>query len=345
MNSQFNISYVDGSRAAGDYAKDTLRFEEIELSRFQFGVGYTSTASQGILGIGYPENEMQAARLGKLPYENLPARLRAGGHIAAQAYSIWLEDRSSRTGTLLFGGIDRSRYHGTLVRVPVQKVGNTFREFFITMTGLSVGSKAVADDMALAVLLDTGSSLTYLPNDLVLSIYNELNATWIAASQAALVSCDLRQSKENITFKFSDPLSISVTMSELVLPIDATKAPVLPDGSFACLFGISPSGYGAVVLGDTFLRSAYVVYDMENNEISMAQSNFEAKPGGSDILEIGSGKKAVPDATAAPSPVAAQSGLPFVNSAAGAARVNLTYLEALTITTIAYVAIGSFSKP
>lgn len=84
---------------------------------------------------------------------------------------------------------------------------------------------------------------------------------------------------------------------------------MLADGSRACLFGLSPSGNGVNVLGDTFLRSAYVVYDINNNQISMAQSNFDPK--GSDVIEIGSGKDAVPGATPVPDPVAAKSGLPY----------------------------------
>ena len=49
------------------------------------------------------------------------------------------------------------------------------------------------------------------------------------------------------------------------------------------------------MLGDTFLRSAYVVYDLSNNEISLAQTNFNATK--SNVMEIQSGTAGVPDAT------------------------------------------------
>ena len=58
--------------------------------------------------------------------------------------------------------------------------------------------------------------------------------------------------------------------------------------------GISPTGGSSPVLGDTFLRSAYVVYDLGNNEISLAATNFNAT---SNVQEIGTGSSAVPDAT------------------------------------------------
>ncbi|KAM3437353.1 hypothetical protein NHJ13734_004675 [Beauveria thailandica] len=318
INSRFNISYVDGSSAQGDYATDSFRFGDIGIDDFQFGIGYKSSSQQGILGIGYPENEVQVARSGERPYENLPTRLLADKHIGTNAYSIWLDDINSTTGSLLFGGVDRSQYRGNLVTVPVQKVGSSYREFFITMTGLDAGSKSIANDMALAVLLDTGSSLTYLPNDLATSVYQAVNATWFERSQLAIIPCDKALSDDTITFHFSKPASISVQLRELVLPVVSAngRSPKLEDGRRACLFGIFPSGKGARVLGDTFLRSAYVVYDIANNQVSLAQSNFDAKPSGSNVVEIGTGKDQLPDATVAPTPVAAMSGLPISGGAA-----------------------------
>lgn len=53
--------------------------------------------------------------------------------------------------------------------------------------------------------------------------------------------------------------------------------------------------------GDTFLRSAYVVFDLENEEISIAKALFNVTD--SKIMEIGKGKGAVPEATAASSVV------------------------------------------
>lgn len=53
--------------------------------------------------------------------------------------------------------------------------------------------------------------------------------------------------------------------------------------------------------GDTFLRSAYVVFDLDNEEISLGKTLYNVI--GSDILEIGAGKNSVPDAIVAKNPV------------------------------------------
>ena len=69
------------------------------------------------------------------------------------------------------------------------------------------------------------------------------------------------------------------------------------------MFGIAPSQGTTSVLGDTFLRSAYVVYDLANNEISLAQTNFNSTS--SHVLEIGSGTGSVPGATSVNSAIEA----------------------------------------
>jgi Eukaryotic aspartyl protease len=58
--------------------------------------------------------------------------------------------------------------------------------------------------------------------------------------------------------------------------------------------GVSDAGDSTSVLGDTFLRSAYVVYDIANNQISLAQTNFNATS--SNVKEIAAGASGVPNA-------------------------------------------------
>lgn len=60
-----------------------------------------------------------------------------------------------------------------------------------------------------------------------------------------------------------------------------------------CLFGIVSGGDNtSTILGDTFLRSAYVVYDLENYLIGIANTNFN--PGASDIIEYQKGQLSIP---------------------------------------------------
>lgn len=264
----------------------------VELEDLQFGIGYDTTSDQGVLGIGYPSNEAQVAELGAKPYDNLPAKMAADGLIASNAYSLWLNDIDSASGAILFGGVDRRRYTGDLVTVPIQKFGGRFSQFFIILTGLSVGSDTIDDDddLALGVILDSGSTLTYLPASLASAVFEAVGADYEPGASTAYVPCDLASAPGNLTFSFGPAAEITVPLSELVLDFTDVTGRRLrfgDDGQPACMFGIAPSPGGTNILGDTFLRSAYVVFDLGNNEVSLAQSNFDVQ--GSDVVEIGSG--------------------------------------------------------
>ncbi|KAI0456153.1 aspartic-type endopeptidase [Xylaria acuta] len=305
----FNISYVDGSGASGDYVSDTVTIGGTKLDRLQFGIGYSSTSAQGILGIGYPINEVQVGRAGRDAYDNLPAAMVTAGAISRNAYSLWLNDLDANTGSILFGGIDTEQYTGTLQTLPIQANGGVHSEFLITMTSLELGGQPIAEDQALAVLLDSGSSLTYLPNDMVEAIYEQVSAQYDAGAGAAYVPCSLAgDASSTLDFTFTTP-RISVAMGELVLDLATSTGgrPTFEDGEPACLFGIAPAGSGTNVLGDTFLRSAYVVYDLDNNQISLAQTRFNATA--SDVREIPSGTSSLPGATVVSNSAEATSGI------------------------------------
>lgn len=95
----FSISYVDGEYAKGDYGKDTFGFAGgINVTGLQFGIGLSSSSTEGIMGIGFSLNEVQVQRLGKDPYRNLVDVMVDQGLIKSRAYSLWLND----LGTSLF---------------------------------------------------------------------------------------------------------------------------------------------------------------------------------------------------------------------------------------------------
>jgi len=307
VGSYFNISYVDGSGASGDYVTDTFGIGDGTVTDFQFGVGYVSSSVQGILGVGYPINEVQVGRARMEPYDNLPAKMASEGLIQSNAFSLYLNDLDSNTGSILFGGIDTEQFEGDLHTLPIQSEAGTYAEFLITLTGIELNGKSVGDPMALAVLLDSGSSLTYLPNNLVTEIYDRVGASFQPEEEIAFVDCALRNDATTMRFAFSEPAAVEVPLDELVIDlVGITGRPMsFSDGTPACLFGIAPAGDGTNVLGDTFLRSAYVVYDLQKNEISVAQTSFNAT--GSNVLEISSAD--IPGAKRVNNPVRATEGL------------------------------------
>ena len=258
--------------------------------------------TEGVLGIGYTTNEVQVGVNGEPAYANLPKAMVKKGLIQSNAYSLWLNDLDANTGSILFGGVNSDKYHGTLETLPIQQVSGMYAEFIIALTAVALTNSSGTSNysssaLPAAALLDSGSSLTYLPDGVVEDIFNDLDVTYESSEGVGYVPCSLAEKKVNISYTFSSP-TIHVPVSELVL--DAGDL-YFRNGDRACVFGIVPAGGSTPVLGDTFLRSAYVVYDLTNNEISLANTNFNSTS--NNILEIGTGDNAVPGATAVTNPV------------------------------------------
>jgi hypothetical protein len=242
---------------------------------------------------------------------------------SSNAYSLWLNRLGSDEGTILFGGVNTAHYTGPLRTLPVVSYNGHYIHLWLTLT--EMGVESAADDITksysetrsttgeqefpFVALLDSGATLTYLPSNIVAQIFSDLDVHLYEPEQFGYVPCDtylVGREDYNLTFTFSG-VTIRVPLRELVLR-DAISGPgrdalQLPNNTDeeSCLFGILPNTDLFPILGDTFLRSAYVVFDLDNNEISLAQANTE--PGDDRILEIGRGDDAVPEAEDVDDPV------------------------------------------
>jgi hypothetical protein len=233
VNSDFYIKYADDSGAQGDYATDTLTVSGTSIANVPFGIGYVSSSSQGILGVGYASNEASVGVTGQ-SYQNFPLIMTAAKVINSPAYSLWLNDLDASTGSILFGGIDTDKFSGSLQTLPIIKEQGEFREFIIALTGLNVAGQSIISS-AIPVLLDSGSSLSYLPTQSAQAIFTIFNAQYSDQAGAAVVSCSYMNSQDTFDFSFSG-LTIKVSMSEMVM-VDGVRR-----GSSVCILGKLSNG-------------------------------------------------------------------------------------------------------
>lgn len=229
------------------------------------------------------------------------------------------------TGSILFGGIDSEKFHDSLTILPVQKSSDdSYRDFTVALSSVSVidatGKTAFfQDNLDLPVILDSGTTITYLPDQIVDPIISGVGAV-NDPDFGLILPCAYRSSAANFSFGFggNGGLKITVDLGEFITDLytSDSSVPTFEDGAGpVCSFGLESSGTGPILFGDTFLRSAYVVYDMTNNQIGMGQTKFNAT--GSNIVEISG--SAIPSATATATGVAVTqnySGHPQVTDAA-----------------------------
>ncbi|OAX77488.1 hypothetical protein ACJ72_08213 [Emergomyces africanus] len=292
LNSTFKIAYHDSTGASGIYMKDTLGIGGRLVPGFQFGVAYSSNSPDAVLGLGFPAIESQVLWFGRRPYPNLPYALVGAGLIRKPAYSMWLYDRGS-AGSILFGGINKSKFHAPLVPLPLQppRKKDAHLKVVITHVTLEKSGRRTRvrgnDTLPATAIVDTGSTFTYLPSAVVASLAENIGAVFRPALKSYVAPCRYKDANLTINVTLYSRLTISITARELFLGM-SPKRPlaqrVMRNGEPACLFGFVPTTSGNVVLGDTFLRSVYAVYDLHSKQISMAAIKLSNEP--DNIVEI-----------------------------------------------------------
>lgn len=306
----FSIKYLDESEASGDYIYDNFKIADVTIKSLQIGLADTVVMGTGVLGVGFPANEAAVAA-----YPNIIDQLADQGLINSRAYSLYLNDRRSSSGTILFGGIDTDKFIGDLKVLPILKVGGSnYTHFAVRMTSITADNDgttttALLGSSGMGAILDSGTTLSYVPDDVSVKLVKALNAyTDYKSTGLTFIDCGLLTSDLTITFVFGTAIAsatIVVPVHEMVLDMLQGLERYFPDDlpfDDVCLFGIqSTDSFGTMattaLLGDTFLRSAYVVYDLDHKEIGMAQSNLNSTE--TKITELSSEGSVLPAATGA----------------------------------------------
>ncbi|OIW31383.1 acid protease [Coniochaeta ligniaria NRRL 30616] len=317
----FNITYLDGTGATGSYITDDLEINGVTIKSLQMGLATSVVRGVGVLGVGFPQNEAAVTQ-----YPNIIDELADQGFISSRAFSLYLNDRRANSGTLLFGGVDAAKFIGPLHVLPIPKQPTGYTHYGVVMSSLSTtysnGTEVAVSDSLVGAILDSGTTLSYLPDDIATPLFDELGVyTDYQTSGYSMIDCAYLDSEPDlvVTFGFGngqasggDKFTIAVPVYELVLDLLGGYSQLTADAPFdnVCLFGIQSSGssFGGsdgtnettsseiTLLGDTFLRSAYVVYDLDHHQIGMAQANLNAT-GETDITELTSAGSGLPTVT------------------------------------------------
>jgi hypothetical protein len=260
------ISYGKGEVEI-TYVTDNIALPEstINVTSAQFGVATASSElNEGILGLGFGKGF-------NLQYNNFVDMLAVDKQTNSRAFSVALGSvKANNGGVLIFGGVDTKKFSGPLISNPIlgPQNGEPINRYWIQMTGIgyskSGGSSATQySGSAMPIVIDSGSSLSYLPASIVSSMASDLKGSLDRASGLYTVPCDQAKGKGSMDFSFGQ-VTIKVPLNEFIWQYSDSL----------CVLGASPlSGGGGVtpLLGDTFMRSAFVVFDQSSETISMAQ--------------------------------------------------------------------------
>jgi hypothetical protein len=277
LTEPFELQYGDKSGAMGVWGSDTVVVGNVLLSLQRFGVANMSLSSIGVLGIGLPllESSYAPSSNRSYMYENMPLRLRREGYIARAAYLLYLNDIDQQTGLVLFGAVDHAKYLGPLLQL---QIINTMRDQGLTKPGLlevlvsGLGFNLLVEGDLFVILnntypalLDLGSTQLVMPQPLFDRFVEILGAKYSKKDDEWTAPCAGLHSDYNITINFSGAYINVPLLSFLVGLHDK------------CVVTMAPNPDDFIVLADNALRSIYVVYDLEDYTISVANVRYTSE--------------------------------------------------------------------
>lgn len=265
----------------------------------------STPVANGILGLGYPKLTAASSK-GQGVYNPFVFNLAQQNIIADPIFSIYTNSASKTgwVGEIIFGGVDTTKFTGNITYMPVVSLSSTQSKkkralsaisgsnYYWMVNGQGVSIQDTKNASATvdlkfstpgAFILDTGTTLTYLPTSIAKQILfaaigtngfeeDSGSGTYVvdcssASTTTAVLVLDMSLTSDSN----ASPITLSIPMSQLFIPLDGTSAST----STLCLFGIAPSdsvgvGSNMYLIGDSVLRSAYMVFDMANNQIGIA---------------------------------------------------------------------------
>ncbi|RGP69082.1 hypothetical protein FLONG3_7935 [Fusarium longipes] len=281
LNTTGGVVYGTGY-AYWNYGYDHVVIGSASIRNQVFGVAYDSSfTGVGIMGAGPDLNGWDA------PYPLVIDSMVKQGLIKSRALSLDIRTIDSDRGAVIFGGLDTRKYSGRLQKLPIipaESSPDGLTRYWVNLNGIELVQEDGSVDSAFSgataqpVLLDSGYTVSALPG----AIFNKIVAAFPTAKSNGGayvdVDCSVADIKGTVDFKFGDKV------------IKVPYADFIWHNEDRCVLGVFQDD-DFPVLGDTFLRAAYVVYDWDNRNVWIANN----EDCGTNLVAIGTGPDAVPD--------------------------------------------------
>lgn len=207
----------------------------------KISAGFITDPTDGLLGLGF--DKLITVRGVKTPMDNMISQ----GLISKPIFSVFLgKDGKGGGGEYLFGGIDDSKFKGTLATVPV----DSSRGFWtVTVDSGSVGDTIISN---FSGIIDTGSTLLMLPDLQADQAAKALNAS-DNGDGTYTISCNAADLKD---------LKLRIGGNDYVVP--AADLIFQKTRNNKCMAAFAYSGSRVGILGDVFIKNNYIVFQQQD---------------------------------------------------------------------------------
>ncbi|KAF5133785.1 putative aspartic-type endopeptidase CTSD [Metarhizium anisopliae] len=247
----FSVSYGTGT-VQGKLVTDTINVAGISL-KYTFGQAsktsdvFSHFAFDGILGMS----------MGQGDSDNFLKTLVEAKKLDKNLFGIHLNRASdgSNNGEIKFGSTNPDKHIGDISYTPI---GSKNGDWAIQIDDMAYDGKK-ADAGGVLSYIDTGTSFIFGPPSLVRKIHNTVPGSSSSDGLTYTVPCS---SNKTLSFTFSG-IDYKISSKDWISPKDSSG------NCTSNLYGREVVD-GAWLLGDTFLKNVYAVFDADQKRIGLA---------------------------------------------------------------------------
>lgn len=281
-NTYFNISYLDGSFATGEWIQDEISVNNDSIGIYNFGIANESTNLYGTFGIGLPDLESTNFITNNYSYSNFPVKLKENNLTLSNSYSIY--SGKGLNGSLLFGAIDHNKYVGTMYKFPIVNSYlasgySSLKSIAITLNAISlIQNESLVEIINgyFAVIIDSGTQTAVLPYSLVKSIKQLLKLDCNENTGICAIQCDnILEDLVRFTFQGID---FDIPLSNFFLEIE---------NSGICGLAVKSTYINEyLILGQSFLNNVYLSVNLDDKLVALGNANLETNHNNEKNIEI-----------------------------------------------------------
>lgn len=297
--SLFHIEYGIGS-VDGIYGRDHVYLGDAHVPHQLFGLAKSThdlilvtsdkptEIANGIFGLGHPSLTSSTIK-----YEPFLFQLAKQGYIDKAIFSISMGSQFEQgwSGEMMIGSTNADKYTGEIEYAPV--ISNS-SYWMVGGKGIQITKKDETlfhtsfNHSVRGLIIDTGTTLTYVDQQLAEDIVRivaggENNVALDQMSGTFIINCQSPHFLHDdylVQFVLENNIVLNIPVKDLIIPLDGDTV----KEATQCMFGIAPwmstgtslkmDKQGWILIGDSVLRSTYLVFDMEKNQIGFAKVNI-----------------------------------------------------------------------
>lgn len=247
----WNIGYGDGSGASGIVYADTVTVggatvtsQAVEAAT-SVSAEFASGAGDGLLGLGYESGNTCSPSQCQTFFGNL---------MNSVDQPLFAADLQTNGGSYDFGYVDSSKYSGDITYVNTLQENPSYWDFTAGEYSVAGSSGSVG-----YAIMDTGTSLWYLPQGAVSDFYNSFGGQYDSNQGLYLFDCN------------TTPPDFSVDIGGTTFTVPGSALNFQPAGNGQCVGGIQYSqSLPGSIFGDVFMKNFYVVFNLGTNQVGVA---------------------------------------------------------------------------